>query len=341
MEKLILKLKEELFDLMTSLPEKDINTILHLLAIINYDEYCKNQLNNEIQASFFQTQKFSLPEIITNNITNTNNKGKSENVFKLTKFMSSLPVFNDYKLFYSVVDSYFESLLHFFKYKSYKKGEYIYDHGNNCKYFFILLCGHVEYKLYQCPNFLRSLLLKITKLNLEIVMSRIFDIELSYFNDKIKTENPELNLMLINKIQKSSLGDELISKLLEEKYVLPKTILYTRPGELFGLDEIVSETRKLKLDTTAKALTPVHVLYVDKNYFLRYLGRNLLNSLSDKYEYMEQILPFMKDSYKGKLLLRKARHLVRFFILIIRFIFSFLTKEILCIRKKHMANFYI
>lgn len=341
MDNLILKFKEELFDFMTSLPEKDINTILYLLAIINYDEYYKNQLHNEIQSSFFQTQKFSLPEIIPNNINNTNNKEKRETVFKLTKFVSSLPVFNDYKKFYSVEDSSFESLLLFFKYKSFKKGEYIYDHDNNCQYFFILLCGQVEYKLYQCPNFLRALLLKITKLNLEIVMSRIFDIELSYFNDKIKTENPELNLTLIDKIQKSSLGNELISKLLEEKYVLPKTILYTKPGELFGLDEIVSETRKLKLDTTAKALTSVHVLYVDKNYFLRYLGRNLLNSLNDKYEYMEQILPFMKDSYKGKLLLRKARHLVRLYILIIRYIFSFLPKEILFIRKKLMVNFYI
>ena len=108
-----------------------------------------------------------------------------------------------------------------------------------------------------------------------------------------KKENPEQIVNIINKIK------------------FPDNISESKlSGDIFGLDEVVSETRKTHLDTTAKALTPLHVLYVDKNHFLRFLGRNLINSLSEKYEYMETILPCMKDSYKAKLLLRRVRHLV-------------------------------
>ena len=219
-------------------------------------------------------------------------------------------MFDNYKKFYNILSPQLQGLLYYFKYKEFKKEDMVYDHGENTKNIYIIVCGKVEHKQYKSPTFLRNLLLKVKKMNLDIIISHLLKADMDYLFRCSKKENPEQIVNIINKIKTSGLGEDLILKLLEEKYLLPKTSTYSTPGDIFGLDEVVSETRKTHLDTTAKALTPLHVLYVDKHHFLRFLGRNLINSLSEKYEYMETILPCMKDSYKAKLLLRRVRHLV-------------------------------
>ena len=296
------RLKEELFDLLAMLREKDINDVIGYLARLKYEENGSKE-NNKIETSFFQTQKLALPTI-------SKTKEINEITYQLANYISTFPVFENYKKFYNILSPQLQGLLYYFKYKEFKQNDMVYDHGENTKNIYIIVCGKVEHKQYKCPNYLRSLLLKVKKMNLERIISHLLKTDMDSLFRISKKENPDLILNIINKIKTSSLGEDLISKLLEEKYLLPKTSTYSTPGDIFGLDEVVSETRKTRLDTTAKALTPLHVLYVDKNHFLRFLGRNLINSLSDKYEYMERILPCMKDSYKAKLLLRRVRNLV-------------------------------
>ena len=296
------RLKEELFDLLAMLREKDINDVIGYLARLKYEESGSKE-NSKIETSFFQTQKLALPTI-------SKTKEINEITYQLANYISTFPVFENYKKFYNILSPQLQGLLYYFKYKEFKQNDMVYDHGENTKNIYIIVCGKVEHKQYKCPNYLRSLLLKVKKMNLERIISHLLKTDMDSLFRISKKENPDLILNIINKIKTSSLGEDLISKLLEEKYLLPKTSTYSTPGDIFGLDEVVSETRKTHLDTTAKALSPLHVLYVDKNHFLRFLGRNLINSLSDKYEYMERILPCMKDSYKAKLLLRRVRHLV-------------------------------
>ena len=296
------RLKEELFDLLAMLREKDINDVIGYLARLKYEESGSKE-NSKIETSFFQTQKLALPTIIKT-------KEINEITYQLANYISTFPVFENYKKFYNILSPQLQGLLYYFKYKEFKKNDMVYDHGENTKNIYIIVCGKVEHKQYKCPNYLRSLLLKVKKMNLERIISHLLKTDMDSLFRGAKKENPDLILNIINKIKTSALGEDLISKLLEEKYLLPKTSTYSTPGDIFGLDEVVSETRKTHLDTTAKALSPLHVLYVDKNHFLRFLGRNLINSLSDKYEYMERILPCMKDSYKAKLLLRRVRNLV-------------------------------
>ena len=296
------RLKEELFDLLAMLREKDINDVIGYLARLKYEESGSKE-NSKIETSFFQTQKLALPTI-------SKTKEINEITYQLANYISTFPVFENYKKFYNILSPQLQGLLYYFKYKEFKKNDMVYDHGENTKNIYIIVCGKVEHKQYKCPNYLRSLLLKVKKMNLERIISHLLKTDMDSLFRGAKKENPDLILNIINKIKTSALGEDLISKLLEEKYLLPKTSTYSTPGDIFGLDEVVSETRKTHLDTTAKALSPLHVLYVDKNHFLRFLGRNLINSLSDKYEYMERILPCMKDSYKAKLLLRRVRNLV-------------------------------
>lgn len=296
------RLKEELFDLLAMLREKDINDVIGYLARLKYEESGSKE-NSKIETSFFQTQKLALPTI-------SKTKEINEITYQLANYISTFPVFENYKKFYNILSPQLQGLLYYFKYKEFKKNDMVYDHGENTKNIYIIVCGKVEHKQYKSPNYLRSLLLKVKKMNLERIISHLLKTDMDSLFRSAKKENPDLIINIINKIKTSALGEDLISKLLEEKYLLPKTSTYSTPGDIFGLDEVVSETRKTHLDTTAKALSPLHVLYVDKNHFLRFLGRNLINSLSDKYEYMERILPCMKDSYKAKLLLRRVRHLV-------------------------------
>ena len=296
------RLKEELFDLLAMLREKDINDVIGYLARLKYEESGSKE-NSKIETSFFQTQKLALPTI-------SKTKEINEITYQLANYISTFPVFENYKKFYNILSPQLQGLLYYFKYKEFKKNDMVYDHGENTKNIYIIVCGKVEHKQYKCPNYLRSLLLKVKKMNLERIISHLLKTDMDSLFRSAKKENPDLIINIINKIKTSALGEDLISKLLEEKYLLPKTSTYSTPGDIFGLDEVVSETRKTHLDTTAKALSPLHVLYVDKNHFLRFLGRNLINSLSDKYEYMERILPCMKDSYKAKLLLRRVRNLV-------------------------------
>ena len=304
MDGVYLRLKEELFDLLAMLKEKESNEVIGYLARLKYEDSV-NKDNSKIEESFFQTQKFSLPSL-------SNNKGKEINeiTYQLANYISTFPVFDNYKKFYNILSPQLQGLLYYFKYKEFKKEDMVYDHGENTKNIYIIVCGKVEHKQYKSPTFLRNLLLKVKKMNLDIIISHLLKADMDYLFRCSKKENPEQIVNIINKIKTSGLGEDLILKLLEEKYLLPKTSTYSTPGDIFGLDEVVSETRKTHLDTTAKALTPLHVLYVDKHHFLRFLGRNLINSLSEKYEYMETILPCMKDSYKAKLLLRRVRHLV-------------------------------
>ena len=302
MEGVYQRLKEELFDLLAMLREKDINDVIGYLARLKYEESGSKE-NSKIETSFFQTQKLALPTI-------SKTKEINEITYQLANYISTFPVFENYKKFYNILSPQLQGLLYYFKYKEFKKNDMVYDHGENTKNIYIIVCGKVEHKQYKCPNYLRSLLLKVKKMNLERIISHLLKTDMDSLFRISKKENPDLIINIINKIKTSALGEDLISKLLEEKYLLPKTSTYSTPGDIFGLDEVVSETRKTHLDTTAKALSPLHVLYVDKNHFLRFLGRNLINSLSDKYEYMERILPCMKDSYKAKLLLRRVRHLV-------------------------------
>ena len=296
------RLKEELFDLLAMLREKDINDVIGYLARLKYEESGSKE-NSKIETSFFQTQKLALPTI-------SKTKEINEITYQLANYISTFPVFENYKKFYNILSPQLQGLLYYFKYKEFKKNDMVYDHGENTKNIYIIVCGKVEHKQYKCPNYLRNLLLKVKKMNLDRIISHLLKTDMDSLFRSAKKENPDLIINIINKIKTSALGEDLISKLLEEKYLLPKTSIYSTPGDIFGLDEVVSETRKTHLDTTAKALSPLHVLYVDKNHFLRFLGRNLINSLSDKYEYMERILPCMKDSYKAKLLLRRVRHLV-------------------------------
>ena len=56
------RLKEELFDLLAMLREKDINDVIGYLARLKYEESGSKE-NSKIEMSFFQTQKLALPTI--------------------------------------------------------------------------------------------------------------------------------------------------------------------------------------------------------------------------------------------------------------------------------------
>ena len=152
MDGVYLRLKEELFDLLAMLKEKESNEVIGYLARLKYEDSVSKD-NSKIEGSFFQTQKFSLPSL-------SNNKGKEINeiTYQLANYISTFPVFDNYKKFYNILSPQLQGLLYYFKYKEFKKEDMVYDHGENTKNIYIIVCRKVEHKQYKSPTFLRNLL---------------------------------------------------------------------------------------------------------------------------------------------------------------------------------------
>ena len=340
MSLLFSKLKNELSDHCNTLPEQTITEICKLITEINDSRRCTSR-------NRYYSLYSTIFNIDDNNNTNTNininapnredpnepqlpNVASSTPFFKpkqyditatpsitqLTTIITSLPVFTDYYSFYLLNDEHFKSMLKYFNYKSFSKGEYIYNHYEQNKCFFILIAGALEKLEYKCPLFLKQLIHRIKKLNLDMVISSILGCNIEYLSTQTDIENEELNTLIVNKITSSSLGDELISKLFEDnKYFPPKRVHISKTGTLIGIEEIVNEVRRIRSDTTIKVTSnTAHVLYVDKEVFIKYISRSVINALNEKYDYIGKVLPCLGMNYKGKQFIRKARQRVSIFI---------------------------
>lgn len=331
MSLLFSKLKNELSDHCKTLPDQTVTEICKLITEINDTHRCTSRNR---YYSLYSTI-FSIDDNNTspNNIAPANAEHPQDpqqlpdvtssapffkpkqyditatpSITQLVTIITSLPVFSDYYSFYLLNEEHFKSMLKYFNYKSFSKGEYIYNHYEQQKCFYILIAGDLEKLEYKCPLFLKQFIHKIKKHNLDMVVSSILGCNIEYLSTQTDIENEELNTLIVNKITSSSLGEELISKLLEDKYFPPKRVRISKTGALIGIEEIVNEIRRIKSDTTIRVTSnTAHVLYVDKDVFIKYISRNVINALNDKYDYIGKVLPCLGMNYKGKQFLRKAR----------------------------------
>ena len=354
MSLLFSKLKNELSDHCKTLPEHTITEICKLITEINDTRRCTSRNRYySLYSTIFNIDDNTTSNINSTNTVHPNNEHKlpdvasstpffkpkeydittTPSITQLTTIITSLPVFTDYYSFYLLNDEHFKSMLRYFNYKCFSKGEYIYNHYEEHKCFYILIAGTLEKLEYKCPLFLKQLIHRIKKLNLDMVISSILGCNIEYLSTQTDIENEELNTLIVNKITSSSLGNELIVKLFEDnKYYPPKCVTINKTGTLIGIEEIINEIRRIRSDTTIKVISnSAHVLYVDKDVFIKYISRSVINALNEKYDYIGKVLPCLGMSYKGKQFIRKARQRVSIIYMHYIYIYIVLSKRRNCL----------
>ena len=293
--------------------EKDklINLILYIKEDNNSKLFNSRKYSSIPQSSI---QKFgSLKEIYEEVSKRFSNDGNNSPLYSLVKFVFTIPLSKKICEFFNFPNQNLYALFPYFKFKFFNSGKVIFDTSfNNEKNFYILLSGTVEYYQTQYPNLLKNLIRKIVELKLEKYFEKYFEINVTSIEVFSEESEKLMYKKLLYKIKNSSLNESIKKDLLTVKVKPPKKIIYDQITQNFGMREIVSEIRKIKIKSKALAISEVFCIYVEKDIIIKYLSRKLLESLHSNYEFIGSVLPFLKKDYRFKLLMRKIDYLFPF-----------------------------
>lgn len=151
---------------------------------------------------------------------------------------------------------------------------------------------------------------KMKKFDLKAIFKEITNINCD-INTIPNNKNEEFELLdkAVNQLKKIYYKSDYYNLLELYEYRKTSVVYYLKPGDTFGIEEILKYPKKNSDETAFEAIANTHLLIIDKFPFMTILGKNFLKAVNDRQKYIVSLCPFILSTNYSRQILRKSRYI--------------------------------